>query len=280
MDSSTLRWVLIVIGLVIIGLVFIFGNPERKKGPRASRRTSKRTSGREARAQDRAEAVRREPTIGPVAGEGDAGAGSDGSPTIGDQGELEIDGELRMREPGMRDTGLREPRLRDTGLREPRLREPHVHEPDRPRRPPMPDPDRIVSLFLVARDNHVITGAQLLEAAVKTGMDFGEMNIFHRITEGESRPVFSLANAAKPGHFDRMAWHEFETGALVLFTTLPNPMSALDAWDSMLATARRMGEILNADLQDEKHHPFTRRREAQMREEMRDYERKRVTARR
>lgn len=259
MDSSTLRWVLIVIGLVILGLVFIFGNPERKKGPRASRRTSKRTSGREARAQDRGEAVRREPTIGRVPDEGDAAAGSDSSPTIGDQGELEIDGEPRLREP--------------------RVREPQMHQPDRPRRPPMPDPDRIVSLFVVARDNHVITGAQLLEAAVKTGMDFGEMNIFHRITEGESRPVFSLANAAKPGHFDRMAWHEFETGALVLFTTLPNPMSALDAWDSMLATARRMAEILNADLQDEKHHPFTRRREAQIREEMRDYERKRVAAR-
>lgn len=269
MDSSTLRWVLIFIGLVIFGLVFIFGNPERKKGPRASRRTSKRTSGREARAQDRAEAVRREPTIGPVAGEGDAGAGSDGSPTIGDQGELEIDGAPRMREP----------RLREPQMPQPPMHEPQMHKPDRPRRPPMPDPDRIVSLFLVARDNHVITGAQLLEAAVKTGMDFGEMNIFHRITEGESRPVFSLANAAKPGHFDRMAWHEFETRALVLFTTLPNPMSALDAWDSMLATARRMAEILNADLQDEKHHPFTRRREAQMREEMRDYERKRVTAR-
>lgn len=274
MDSSTLRWVLIVIGLVILGLVFIFGNPERKKGPRASRRTSKRTSGREARALDRGEAVRREPTIGRVPDEGEAAAGSDSSPTIGDQGELEIDGEPRMREPGMRETGLREPRVR-----EPQMHQPQTHQPDRPRRPPMPDPDRIVSLFVVARDNHVITGAQLLEAAVKTGMDFGEMNIFHRITEGESRPVFSLANAAKPGHFDRMAWHEFETGALVLFTTLPNPMSALDAWDSMLATARRMAEILNAELQDEKHHPFTRRREAQIREEMRDYERKRVAAR-
>lgn len=256
MDSSTLRWILIVIGLVIIGLIFIFGNPERNKGPRASRRASKRTTRGAAAERDRDGNVRREPTIGPL-GEGDEA--DDGGADSGGQGELAIDGEPGSPEPGARQPGAR--------------------DPDRPRRPPVPDPDRIVSLFLLARDNHVITGAQLLEAAVKTGMDFGDMNIFHRTTEGDHRPVFSLANAAKPGHFDRSAWHEFETGALVLFTTLPNPMSALDAWDSMLATARRMAEVLNAELQDESHHPFTRQREAQIREEMRDYDRERAAAR-
>lgn len=252
MDSTTLRWVLIVIGLIILALIFVFGNPERKKGPRASRRTTNREEKREARALKRAGRERREPTIGPGDDSGDE-TGDDGS-EAGDQGELAID-----ETPGRK--------------------EPVITEPDRPRRPPMPDPDRILSLFLLARDNHVITGAQLLEAAVKTGMDFGDMNIFHRTTEGDSRPVFSLANAAKPGHFDRSTWHEFETGALVVFTTLPNPMPALDAWDSMLATARRMAEVLNAELHDDSHHPFTRQREAQIREEMRDYDRKRAVAR-
>ncbi len=40
--------------------------------------------------------------------------------------------------------------------------------------------------------------------------------------------------------------------------TLPGPVNALDAWDSMLATARRMGEILHADLLDDERNPFTR----------------------
>lgn len=241
MDASTLRWVLIVIGLVIIGLVFVFGNPERKKSPRASRRTAKRDSG----GRKRGEKVRREPTLGPVA----ADQADDRDSEPGGQGELDIgDGDTRGVNVESRAEG--------------------------PRRPAAPSPDRIVSLFLLAQDNHVITGAQLLEAAVRTGMDFGEMNIFHRKVEGDSRPIFSLANAAKPGQFDRAAWHEFETGALVLFTTLPNPLPALDAWDSMLATARRMAEMLHAELQDEDHHPFSRRREAQIREEMRAYDRK------
>lgn len=238
MDASTLRWILIIFGLVIIGLILLFGNPEKKKRPRASRRKQKAKDAR----------VRREPTLGPSqsTGAGSSGDDSDGAQVTGDQGELEIDG-AKASAPA-----------------------------DKPKRPPPPEPDRIVTLYLVARDNRMITGAELLEAAVKTGMDFGELSIFHRTVEGDSRSVFSLANAAKPGQFDRSKWHEFETGALVLFTTLPNPLSALDAWDAMLATARRMADILGGELHDENHHPFSRRREAQFREEMRDYDRQHI----
>jgi cell division protein ZipA len=216
---------------------------QKQRKPRASRRAVREPKG--ARKEGRGEKIRREPTIGapgPVSEDESLATG-------GDQGELEIGGEEKPKAPA------------------------------RPKGPPPPDPDRIITLFLLARDNHKITGAELLEAAVKTGMDFGDMNIFHRTMEGDRRPVFSLANATKPGHFDRTAWHEFETSALVLFTTLPNPMSALDAWDAMLATARRMAEILGGELQDDNHHPFSRQREAQMREEMRDYERKRTASR-
>ena len=55
--------------------------------------------------------------------------------------------------------------------------------------------------------------------------------------------------------------------------TLPGPLHALDAWDAMLAAARRIGDILFADLLDEQRNPFTRQREAQIREEMREYDR-------
>jgi cell division protein ZipA len=130
-----------------------------------------------------------------------------------------------------------------------------------------------VSLFLIARDNHIINGAELLQAAINTGMEFGEMSIFHRIEEGADKSVFSLANAAKPGNFSRDEWNTFETSGVVLFMTLPGPINALDAWDSMLATARRISEILNAELMDVEHKPFTRQKEARIREEMRAYDR-------
>jgi FtsZ-interacting cell division protein ZipA len=50
-------------------------------------------------------------------------------------------------------------------------------------------------------------------------------------------------------------------------------MNALDAWDSMLATSRRLAELLHADLLDDTQSVFTRQRSLQIKEDLRDYER-------
>jgi cell division protein ZipA len=237
LETSTLRWIIIVIGALVLGAIFLFGNPQKKRKPRASRR------------QEIREAQRQEPTLDSpyTAGEGEFDAGSERVAETG-QGELDIGGV--------------QPDL--------------SAEPAAPRKPAAPPPEKIVSLFLVARDNHIINGAELLQAAINTGMEFGEMNIFHRIEEGADKSVFSLANAAKPGSFSRDEWNTFETSGVVLFMTLPGPAYSLDAWDSMLATARRISEILNAELIDEEHKPFTRQKEARIREELRAYDRSRT----
>jgi cell division protein ZipA len=234
LDTSTLRWILIGVGIVIVASIFLFGNPEKKRKPKASRRDRRRKA---------SATPRREPTL-------------DGG------GSAAADAEAEESEPG-------DQRELDIGQSEATARS----EPPPPRKPAGPPPDKIVSLFLLARDNHVITGADLLHATVSAGMEFGDMGIFHRLPEGSEKPVFSLANAAKPGHFERDAWNTFETSGVALFMTLPGPVFALDAWDSMLATARRIGEILNAELLDSDRSPFTRQREAQIREEMRKYDR-------
>jgi cell division protein ZipA len=239
LDTSTLRWILIGVGLIVVASIFLFGNPEKQRKPKASRREKRRARKRKGSATPR-----REPTLEGAGAAPPSDADEEAEP--GDQGELAIE---QAEAPG-----------RD--------------EPPPPSRPAGPPPDKIVSLFLLARDNHVITGADLLHATVSTGMEFGDMGIFHRRPEGSDRPVFSLANAAKPGHFERDAWNTFETSGVAIFMTLPGPVYALDAWDSMLATARRIGELLHAELLDDDRNPFTRQREAQIREEMRKYDRK------
>ena len=251
MDTSTLRWILIVVGIVIVASIFLFGNPEKKRKPKASRLDE--GDKRSARSRRKGAAMRREPTL-----EGGA-AGSVGEPGADDLGEARGQGELAIDAPTTLQTGPKAA--------------PQAASRPRPRKPAGPPPEKIVSLFLLARDNHVITGADLLQATVSTGMEFGDMDIFHRVPEGSDRPVFSLANAAKPGYFERDAWNTFETNGLALFMTLPGPVYALDGWDAMLATARRIGEILNAELLDDQRNAFTRQREAQIREEMRDYDR-------
>jgi cell division protein ZipA len=85
--------------------------------------------------------------------------------------------------------------------------------------------------------------------------------------------LFSMANLTKPGSFDKSAWNALETIGVTMFMTLPGPLNALDAWDAMLATSRRIAELLHADLLDDKQDVFTRQREGQIREELREYER-------
>ncbi len=249
MDATTLRWIIGIVGAVIIAAIFLFGNPDKKRKPRASRKRA-----------DAERVQRQEPTLESVA----ARAAEDRRDTVTrvdetGQGQLNIDPvEEAQAEPP------------------PEAARPYT--PPKPKKPAGPPPEKIVSLLLLASDNRKITGAELLEATVKTGMEFGDMDIFHRIPEGAEGPVFSLANAEKPGHFDREAWNRFETTGVTLFMTLPGPVFALDGWDAMLATARRMAEILHADLQDTDRHHFTRQSEALVREEMRDYDRNKASS--
>ena len=240
METSTLRWILIIIGIIIVGSIFLFGNPDKKRKPKASR-----TGNRQERLEPTLDGASPE-ELGLADGESDYPADDDGPP---DQRELEIE------------IGDAEPERQSASA---------TASAQKPASPP---PGKILSLFLLARDNHIITGAELLQAAVNTGMEYGDMNIFHRIPEGSEQPVFSMANAAKPGQFERDEWNTFETGGVVLFMTLPGPRNALDAWDSMLATSRRMAELLHAELLDDKHEIFTRQRSMVIKEELREYER-------
>ena len=136
-------------------------------------------------------------------------------------------------------------------------------------------PEKIVTLYVQRKESRRINGTELLDAAGKAGLGFGEMNIFHRLHEGVSEPVFSMANLTAPGHFDPHNWSQFDTSGVTFFLTLPAPVSALDAWDAMLATSRRMAELLQADVLDDNRCLVTRQRIAQVREEMRDYDRRR-----
>ncbi len=241
METSTLRWVIIIIGALILASVFLFGNPDKKRKLSASRKRQNRKTGR------------LEPTLETPDHIDDA----DGWQDVPDVQLGDSD------EPGQGELPIESPEPAPTAA------------PDQPMQAAGPPPDKIKSLFLLAHDNHIINGAELLQVALSTGMEFGDMNIFHRIIEGSEKPVFSMANAAKPGHFERDGWNTFETSGVVLFMTLPGPAFALDAWDSLFATAQRMAEILQADLLDDEHCPFTRQTEAQIREEMREYDRSR-----
>jgi cell division protein ZipA len=237
LDISTFRWILVIAGVLLIVGLYLFGVREKKRKPRASRR------------QVRAERVRREPALDASHNDEDA----EGSEHDARQVELAIG------DPGGED-GRIEPQL-------------EAQVDSKPKKPAAPPPDKIVTLFLQARDNQIITGIDLLDSSLKSGLVFGSHDIFHRIHEEDVEPVFSMANLTKPGSFDKSAWNTMEIKGVTMFMTLPGPRNALDAWDSMLATSRRLAELLHADLLDSSQKVFTRERSMHIKEELREYER-------
>ncbi len=135
--------------------------------------------------------------------------------------------------------------------------------------------DRLVTLFVVAMPGEEISGYELVVATEKCGLEFGDRDVYHRLVDGrpEAGPVFSVANMTKPGSFDLATITDLMTPGLTFFMTLPGPMRALDAWDTMLPTAQRMAELLGAQVLDEEHNALGRQRIQHLRDELRAYDR-------
>jgi cell division protein ZipA len=142
------------------------------------------------------------------------------------------------------------------------------------------DFEKIVTLYIAARAGEKLRGPDIVVAAEKAGLVYGHMNVFHRLVEGhpERGPVFSVANIMKPGSFDMASIQSLETPAIAFFLTLPAPIAALDAWETMLPTAERMSELLHGVLLEESRNALGRQRIAHLRDELRAYDRQHEVA--
>lgn len=262
MDGWSLRWALVAVGVVIIIALFLFGNPDKKRKPRASR---KRAS---------AQQVRREPQLDSHENES-----SDTDEFDVDERQTELAIEPHAAESENSDFSAGERREPRFGLDdEAPESSPKAEGSDQAKQPAsdIPLPDKIITLFIKARDNHIISGVELLDVTLKSGLVFGDPGIFHRLNEEDGKPVFSMANLTNPGTFDKTKWNTIEIRGVTMFMTLPGPKNALDAWDSMLATSRRLAELLHADLLDDQRQIFGRERSLQIKEELREFERQKA----
>lgn len=308
MDSTSLRLTLILIGLVILALIWFLHRPgSRGRSPGATRREAQK------RQEPSVDGARSDAPGGdaddgaanPPGSDADAPSGEPRQTRLPDLGSEAPDWSIESPRKADASRLRRAAEPEPGGRREPTIdapAEPTVEadapaeaddriEPRWPGDEPEPGPEtdaprprtpvgaggeppKVVTLYLRARGERLISGLTLLDSAIKAGLRFGEMKIFHRRHQGGDKPVFSMANITRPGTFDPSGWNLFETPGVTLFLTLPGPVSALDAWDAMLATGQRLSELLEADLMDDSQCLLTRQRIAQIREEMREFDRK------
>ncbi|MGL6291478.1 MAG: cell division protein ZipA [Silanimonas sp.] len=239
-EANILR---LAIGVAVVVLMVVIWLTGRKKPEQGVRRDSADTERLAAALPAFSGAARREPTLGDAVAE-----------TDGDGAELDAE-----RGIAIDDDAPVSPTRSQLGAR------------------PDASFDRIVTLYLAARAGEVLHGPDIVVACEKAGLSYGHMGIFHRLDDNhpERGPIFSLANLVKPGSFDMARLGEIRTPGVSLFMTLPGPLNALDAWETLLPAAQRMAELLDAVLLDEERNALGRQRIAHLREEMRAYDRKR-----
>ena len=130
---------------------------------------------------------------------------------------------------------------------------------------------KLAALRLVPRGAAPIDGAVLRAALEEEGLRFGRYSIYHR-QRADGRAIFSVASLVEPGSFDPARVDEQRFPGVSLFAVFPGPLPAPEAFDEMLAAARRIAERLGAMLQDERGSSLTPQGALGMREELVHFE--------
>lgn len=119
--------------------------------------------------------------------------------------------------------------------------------------------EEVLIINVIARDEEGFKGPALLQNILESGLRFGHMDIFHRHESmtGNGEVLFSMANGVKPGFFDLDRIDSFSTPAVSFFLGLPGPRHPKQAFDVMVAAARKLASELGGELRDEQHSVMT-----------------------
>ena len=146
----------------------------------------------------------------------------------------------------------------------------------------LPPVEEVLVINVIARDEQGFKGPALLQNILESGLRFGEMDIFHRHESmaGNGEVLFSMANAVKPGIFDLDDIDHFSTRAVSFFLGLPGPRHPKQAFDVMVAAARKLAHELNGELKDDQRSVLTAQTIEHYRQRIVEFERRALTQKR
>lgn len=145
-----------------------------------------------------------------------------------------------------------------------------------------PAAEEVLVISVICRDAAGFKGPALLQNILESGLRFGEMDIFHRHESmaGNGEVLFSMANAVKPGTFDLDDIDRFSTPAVSFFLGLPGPRHPKQAFDVMVAAARKLSQELNGELKDDQRSVLTAQTIEHYRQRIVEFERRALTQKR
>ena len=138
------------------------------------------------------------------------------------------------------------------------------------KREPAAAADQVFMLFVEAPKGVPFRGPILLGALAAAQLEFGDMDIFHRVEldNGQEKVLFSVANIREPGTFDLSAMESFTSEGVVLFMQVPGAVDAVRAFDVMVESSRVLADNLDSRVCDATHSQLTKQAISHMREEV------------
>lgn len=149
--------------------------------------------------------------------------------------------------------------------------------PAKPEKPKKSSPEEVIVVHVMSGDAR-FDGKVLLQAALDSGLRFGEYNIFHRYESAahDAPATFSMANAVEPGVFDLDAMETQTFVGTSFFLMLPGPANSRQALDTMIEAARRVATAVGGDLHDQQHSVLTAQTVEHLRQRVMEFERRRL----
>ena len=146
----------------------------------------------------------------------------------------------------------------------------------------LPPVEEVLVISVISRSESGFKGPALMQNILESGLRFGEMDIFHRHESmaGNGEVLFSMANAVKPGVFDLDDIDHFSTRAVSFFLGLPGPRHPKQAFDVMVAAARKLAHELDGELKDDQRSVMTAQTIEHYRQRIVEFERRALTQRR
>ncbi len=113
----------------------------------------------------------------------------------------------------------------------------------------------LIVMTVVAQSDNRFESYDLLQAITATGMQFGDMNIFHYKIGNEK--LFSLASATEPGDFNLDRIGDFSCTGLTLFANLREVSNPEQVFAIMLRSAEQLADDLGGELRAGTRKPWT-----------------------
>ncbi len=117
--------------------------------------------------------------------------------------------------------------------------------------------DDVISVYVLAKADVPIKGEKILGASYALHLDYGDMKIFHRHSQTQSRDIeFSMANTQQPGWFEIDDMNEMQTTGLSFFMQVNLVEKPSAVLDEMLICAHSLSTLLGATLCNAQRQPL------------------------